>query len=177
MPIALNLSSRICTDVDEYKQSTRPCQPLLSKSVDGREKSLVDRFLAATSRFSLREVEALSGVSYATVAKFRNGTWKRLYPSTVRQIEDFLAKGEEIAAEEERPEDVGYSGEGADQLALVLQEMDKVARFMTRMGPPGAGILAKRAYLAGIRDIIVAAGMPLPQFWYELSEKVESGAL
>jgi transcriptional regulator with XRE-family HTH domain len=81
------------------------------------------------------------------------------------------------AAEEERPEDVGYVADGSDQLAQLLETMDASARHMTLLGPPGQGRLQKLGVLNGIREIIVESGKPVPGWWNELREKVESGAI
>jgi transcriptional regulator with XRE-family HTH domain len=78
---------------------------------------------------------------------------------------------------EERPEDVVHVAGGSDQLAQLLETMDATVRFMSKAGAPGTGTRQKLGMLNAVRELMVESGSTVPGWWFELREKVESGAL
>ena len=54
--------------------------------------------------------------------------------------------------------------------------LDAVVRFVEGMAPPGQERLRKLDALEGLRRMLTARGA-LPDWWYELQERVENGRL
>jgi transcriptional regulator with XRE-family HTH domain len=66
----------------------------------------------------------------------------------------------------------GGEGEGGDLFAT----LDAVVRFVEGMAPAGQERLRKLDALEGLRRMLTARGA-LPDWWYELKERVENGRL
>ena len=66
----------------------------------------------------------------------------------------------------------GGDGEGGDLFAT----LDAVVRFVEGMAPAGQERLRKLDALEGLRRMLTARGA-LPDWWYELKERVENGRL
>ena len=58
----------------------------------------------------------------------------------------------------------------------VFSSLDAVVRFVEGMAPRGQERLRKLDALEGLRRMLTARG-PLPDWWYELKERVENGRL
>jgi transcriptional regulator with XRE-family HTH domain len=58
----------------------------------------------------------------------------------------------------------------------VFASLDRVARFVEGMAPPGQERLRKLDALEGLRRMLTARGV-LPDWWYDLKEQVEHGRL
>lgn len=71
---------------------------------------LVERFVGATAAYSLREVEARTGVGYQTVRNLRAGEWQTVQPSTRRKIEAYLRQADAARDVGESPEDAARIG-------------------------------------------------------------------
>jgi transcriptional regulator with XRE-family HTH domain len=66
----------------------------------------------------------------------------------------------------------GGEGNGSELFA----SLDAVVRFVEGMAPPGQERLRKLDALEGLRRMLTARGA-LPDWWYELKERVENGRL
>ncbi len=84
-----------------------------------------------------------------------------------------LAGGEDGDVGEESGEATGVEEEAAEEL---FASLDSVARFVGGIGPAGQEKLRKLDALEGLRRMLTAKGL-LPDWWYELRERVESDAL
>ena len=65
---------------------------------------------------------------------------------------------------------------GADEGSDLFASLDEVVRFVEGMAPPGQERLRKLDALEGLRRMLTARGA-LPDWWYELKERVENGRL
>lgn len=70
------------------------------------------------------------------------------------------------------PADDGAHGEAGEMFA----SLDSIARFVGGIGPAGQEKLRKLDALEGLRRMLTARGL-LPDWWYELRDRVESDAL
>jgi transcriptional regulator with XRE-family HTH domain len=117
------------------------------------------------------------GVHAGSIARWETGgsvphafTMERIAEACGASVE-WMRTGREAAAE---PALAGAAenGEAGD----VFASLDVVARFVEGIAPPGQERLRKLDALEGLRRMLTARGT-LPDWWYDLRERVENGRL
>lgn len=58
----------------------------------------------------------------------------------------------------------------------LFEDLDRIVRYMRKMGPPGSAERRKRAALMGLKEMLAATG-GVPEWWYELRDRLEAGEL
>ena len=117
------------------------------------------------------------GVHSGSIARWETGgsvphayTMERIAEACGASAE-WIRAGREEAAE---PAAVGAAETG--EAGELFASLDMVARFVEGIAPPGQERLRKLDALEGLRRMLTARGV-LPDWWYELREKVENGRL
>jgi transcriptional regulator with XRE-family HTH domain len=88
---------------------------------------------------------------------------------------DWLLSGREAGeGESEAAPHAGDGGEG--QAGEMFASLDSIARFVGGIGPAGQEKLRKLDALEGLRRMLTARGL-LPDWWYELRDRVEGDEL
>ncbi len=127
---------------------------------------------------SREELAARVGVHAGSIARWETGgsvphayTLERIAEVCGGSAEYIrTGRGEEGASQAAAP--AKGEGEGGDLFA----SLDAVVRFVEGMAPPGQERLRKADALEGLRRMLTARG-ELPDWWYELKERVENGRL
>src|SRR5690606_1830373 len=117
----LNLDSRSSRLDTTLAQPSRLVKSLPQKLSRQEDRDLVEAFVEATREMSAHDAAREIGLSHETVARWRRGQWKRLYPGTRRAIARYL--------EQRRHEDAAASG--AESL---LRSKAALYRTLTDMG-------------------------------------------
>jgi transcriptional regulator with XRE-family HTH domain len=141
-------------------------------------RAIGHRIRTARERAGL-DREALAsrvGVHSGSIARWETGgsvphayTMERIAEACGASAE-WIRGGREEAAE---PAAAGAESSGAGD---VFASFDTVARFVEGIAPPGQERLRKLDALEGLRRMLTARGV-LPDWWYELRDRVENGRL
>ena len=88
---------------------------------------------------------------------------------------EWLLNGREVGDGEPEAAHAGNPEEAEEALEM-FASLDSIARFVGGIGPAGQEKLRKLDALEGLRRMLTARGA-LPDWWYELKERVENGRL
>ena len=159
-----------------------------ARAVPGRDDELlVESFLSLHRDLSNRAAAAELGVSEATIRRWRRGkiatplrteTRLRLRSCIGHPAVRWSGALRPPEAEEAGVKQVGTRGADAGLAtagALRIRGSDLV-RYIGSIGLPGQEKARKRYVLEGVRHVITAVA-PLPPWWYDLVERVESHEL
>lgn len=140
------------------------------------------RFTEATEPvFSAREVEERTGISYSTVARIWRGESKRLTADTRRKILRFLEEIGQTSSVEAPPDDETVSGGGypeENEVEDLLYSLDEVMRTLRKIDPePGSQRARKKDALRLLREFWATLGEPIPDWFWDIQERVERGEL
>jgi len=124
------------------------------------------------------ELAARVGVHTGSIARWETGgsvphayTLERIAEACGGSADYIRTGGDEDEASDGASAPVG-DGAGGDMFA----SLDMVARFVEGIAPAGQERLRKLDALEGLRRMLTARGT-LPDWWYELKERVENGRL
>jgi transcriptional regulator with XRE-family HTH domain len=137
------------------------------------------RTLRERSGLTREELAARVGVHTGSIARWETGgsvphayTLERIAQACGGAAEYIrTGRGDDDGARDAPPA-AGGEGEGGDLFA----SLDSVARFVEGIAPAGQEKLRKLDALEGLRRMLTARGT-LPDWWYELKERVENGSL
>lgn len=167
-----------------------------ARPVPGRDDELlVESFLSLHRDLSNRAAAAELGVSEATIRRWRRGkiatpsrTETRLrlrscighpavrWSGALRPPEAEEAGVKQVGT---RGADAGHAtvrGGDAETALELFGSVDRIVRYIGSIGLPGQEKARKRYVLEGVRHVITAVA-PLPPWWYDLVERVESHEL
>jgi transcriptional regulator with XRE-family HTH domain len=136
------------------------------------------RALARTRgrRLTQRDVAAELGVHAATVTAWEIGR-QRPEGENLRRLAVLLGVApEEIAGPSALPADAAAPRALDGPAAELFASFDGLVRYLGGIAAPGQSRLRKLDALEGLRRLLAARGA-LPDWWFELRERVESGDL
>lgn len=130
---------------------------------------------------SREELAARVGVHAGSIARWETGG-SVPHAYTLERIAEICGgsaeyirtgRGDEASA---RHAAAPAGGGGGDDGSDLFASLDAVVRFVEGMAPPGQERLRKLDAMEGLRRMLTARGA-LPDWWYELKERVENGRL
>lgn len=127
-------------------------------------------------RLTQRDVAAELGVHAATVTAWEIGR-QRPEGENLRRLAALLgvAPGE-ISGPAPAPPDDDAAQAWDGPAAELFASFDGLVRYLGGIAPPGQSRLRKLDAVEGLRRLLAARGA-LPDWWFELRERVESGRL
>lgn len=128
---------------------------------------------------SREELAARVGVHAGSIARWETGG-SVPHAYTLERIAEICGGSAEYIrtgrGEEGSSHAAAGPAEGEGDAHDLFSSLDVVVRFVEGMAPPGQERLRKLDALEGLRRMLTARGA-LPDWWYELKERVENGRL
>ena len=132
------------------------------------DSDLIEAFVAASDGLSQTAAAEAAGVGQNTISRWRRGDRGKLQARTRAALVSYL-------------EDDGADANGADteldDAAERIVLAEDTARFLGGMAPPGEQKEIKVDILELTRRALENMGMAVPEWWYVLRGKVETGEL
>lgn len=137
--------------------------------MDTTDRELIEEFLAATTGMTQEQAAKMVGVSQRKVSSWRNGERGALQSRIRSAMEQFLRQASYVDTVE---------GARDVESEMWVASLDDIMRTLRKIGPePGSRTARKKDALRLMRELMATLGESLPDWYWDIQERVERGEL
>lgn len=137
--------------------------------MDTTDRELIDEFLAATAGMTQARAAKMVGVSQRKVSSWRSGERGALQSRVRSAMVQFLRQSSDVDVLE---------GARDVESEMWIASLDDIMRTLRKIGPePGSHTARKKDALRLMRELMATLGESLPDWYWDIQERVERGEL